>query len=117
MARILAKRAVDQAALFFLADTLTPVFVIRMPAQMARVVLGLDDHEGTGQEDEMVDLGCAFARGSGQMNVVETGVSEFVQEGLDPVFTLSPFEFSLKALPGRVRAVAPLDARRAATWP
>ena len=88
MARILAKRAVDQPAILLFPKTLAPVFVIRMPAQMARIVLGLDDHEGTGQKDEMVDLGCAISRGLGKMNVVESGLSKFVQEGPDPVFAL-----------------------------
>ncbi|GBQ96655.1 hypothetical protein AA0229_0346 [Gluconobacter cerinus NRIC 0229] len=51
------------------------------------------------------------------MNVVETGLSEFVQEGSDPVFAFRTFEFCLKALPGRVRVVAPLNARRPTPGP
>ena len=117
MACVLADGAVDQPAFFFLPKTLAPVFVIRMPAQMARIVLGLDDHETTGQEDEMVNLGRAITRGLGKVNVMEAGPSQFVQEGADPVLAFGTFEFSLKALPRRVRAVAPLDAGRTATRP
>ena len=112
MARVLAKRAVDQPSILLFPKTLAPVFVIRMPAQMARIVLGLDDHEGTGQKDEMVNLGRAITRGLGKVNVMEAGPSQFFQEGADPVLAFSTLEFSLKALPGRVRTVAPLDARR-----
>lgn len=69
MACVLADGAVDQPTFFFFAETLTPVFVIWMPAQMARVVLRLDDHETTGQKDEMVNLGRAITRGLGKVNV------------------------------------------------
>ncbi|GBQ94247.1 hypothetical protein AA3250_3009 [Gluconobacter albidus NBRC 3250] len=80
-------------------------------------MFGLDDHEGTGQKDEMVNLGCAITRGLGKTNVMEAWPSQIVQEGADPVFAFRAFEFGLKALPGCVRAVAPLDARGAATRP
>jgi len=65
----------------------------------------------------MVNLGRAITRGLGKVNVMEAGPSQFVQEGADPVLAFGTFEFSLKALPRRVRAVAPLDAGRTATRP